>query len=62
VGSFAAAGGGAGGFIDAIITSPSASYSYAVGAAGTAGTAGSGTGVRAGAAGGSGVIYITAFF
>jgi len=61
-GSFAAAGGGAGGFIDAIITSPSASYSYAVGAAGTGGTAGTGTGVRAGAAGGSGVIYITAYF
>ncbi len=34
-------GGGAGGYIDAIITSPSSTYAYAVGDAGTAGFAGS---------------------
>ncbi|ABA04879.1 hypothetical protein Nwi_1618 [Nitrobacter winogradskyi Nb-255] len=50
-------GGGSGGYLRAIINNPSASYSYAVGAAGTAGTAGSG-GV-AGGAGGSGVIMVT---
>jgi hypothetical protein len=43
-----------------LITSPSATYSYAVGAAGTAGTAGSSAG--AGGAGGSGVIIVTAYF
>lgn len=57
---FPGSGGGAGGYVDAYITSPSASYSYAVGAGGTAGTAG--TSGTAGGAGGSGVIYITAFF
>lgn len=49
-------GGGAGGFVYAIITAPSATYSYAVGAAGTAGAAG--TGGTAGAAGGSGGIWV----
>jgi len=49
-------GGGAGGFIDVIIASPSASYSYAVGAAGTAGVAGASA--YAGGAGGSGYIII----
>jgi len=58
--TFAGCGGGAGGFIDMYITSLSATYSYAVGAAGTAGTAG--TSGYVGGAGGSGVIYITAFF
>jgi hypothetical protein len=53
-------GGGAGAYIEAYITSPSATYSYAIGAGGTAGAAGSGTG--AGGAGAAGVIYITAFF
>ena len=55
-----ASGGGAGGYVEAYITSPSATYSYAVGAGGAAGAAG--TGGSAGGAGGSGVIYITAFF
>jgi hypothetical protein len=41
-----------------LITSPSASYSYAVGAAGS-GSSGSST---IGGAGGSGVIFVTAFF
>ena len=62
VGTFAAGGGAAGGYIDAIITSLSATYSYAVGAAGTAGTAGTGANVANGGAGGSGVIIVTAFF
>jgi hypothetical protein len=43
------AGGGAGGYVLAIIPSPSETYSYAVGAAGTAGTAGT-----SGAVGGTG--------
>lgn len=50
-------GGGAGGFVRAIIHSPSATYSYAVGAGGTAGTAG--TSGAAGGAGGSGFIQVT---
>ncbi len=49
-------GGGSGGYVDAIITGPSATYAYAVGAAGTLGSAG--TGGTAGAAGGSGVIIV----
>lgn len=53
-------GGGAGGFVSAIITAPSASYSYAVGAAGTAG--GAGTSGAAGGAGGSGVIVVEEFY
>lgn len=53
---FGGCGGGAGGFVDATITTPSASYSYAVGAAGSAGSAG--TNGYAGGAGGSGVIII----
>jgi hypothetical protein len=54
------AGGASGGYIEAIITSPSATYSYAVGAAGTSGTAG--TNGSAGGAGGSGYIVVTAYF
>lgn len=57
---YGGAGGGAGGYVDAIITSPSATYSYAVGAAGTAGAAGT-SGV-AGGAGGSGVIVVEEFY
>lgn len=48
-------GGGAGGFLDAIIAGPSASYAYAVGAAGAGGAAG----VHAGGSGAAGVIIIT---
>ena len=44
------AGGGAGGYIDAIITSPSATYSYVVGGGGSGGTVGY--------VGGAGKIYI----
>lgn len=51
------AGGSAGGYVKELIVSPSATYSYAVGAAGTGGTAG--TGGYAGGAGGSGIIIVT---
>jgi len=57
---YAGAGGPSGGYIDAIITSPLATYAYAVGAAGTAGTAG--TGGFAGAAGGSGYIEVIEYY
>jgi hypothetical protein len=50
------AGGGAGGFVDAIITNPATSYSYSVGTVGTAGTAG--TSGTAGGAGASGYIEV----
>lgn len=52
-------GGGAGAYLKGWITSPSATYSYAVGAAGSAGTAG--TNGNAGSAGGSGAIIIKAY-
>lgn len=53
-------GGASGGYVKAWITSPSSSYSYAIGAGGTAGVAG--TNGYAGGAGGSGVIIVTAYF
>jgi hypothetical protein len=53
-------GGGAGGYIKAIISSPSSTYSYAVGAGGTASTAG--TNGYPGGLGAAGVIFITAYF
>lgn len=53
-------GGGSGAYIKAIIRNPSATYSYAVGAAGSAGTAG--TNGRAGGAGGSGIIIVTEYY
>lgn len=49
-------GGGAGGYCEILITSPAASYTYAVGAAGAAGTAG--TSGNNGSLGGAGVIII----
>jgi len=58
--TFAAAGGGSGAYLEVIITSPSATYSYSVGAAGTAGTAG--TSGAAGGAGGSGLIIVDEFY
>lgn len=45
-------GGSAGGYLEAIISTPSATYSYAVGAAGSGG----------GAAGGSGIIIVEEYF
>lgn len=59
---YSGTGGGAGGFIKVLVTSPSATYSYAVGAGGTAGSAGSGSNAAAGGAGGSGWISVTAYF
>lgn len=55
-GGAANGGGGAGGYCEKLITSPAASYVYAVGAAGAAGTAGSGG--FAGGAGAAGIIII----
>lgn len=54
------ASGAAGGYIKAIINSPSTTYAYAVGTAGAAGTNG-GSGY-AGGAGGSGFIMVTEYF
>lgn len=54
------AGGGSGGVIDAWISSPAATYAYAVGTSGTAGTAG--TNGFAGGTGGSGAIYVEEYF
>jgi len=53
-------GGAAGGFVDAIIASPSATYSYAIGAGGAAGAAG--TDGYIGGAGGSGYIEVTEYY
>lgn len=52
------AGGSAGGYIDVIIPSPSASYTYSVGAGGTGGAGTHNTG----GAGGSGVIIVEEFY
>ena len=57
VGYASGTGGGAGAYIEAIISNPSATYGYAV-AAGGAG----GTGTYAGGAGGSGVIIVEEFY
>jgi hypothetical protein len=53
-------GGAAGGFVDALITSPAATYTYAVGAAGTFGNGGTSGGN--GGSGGSGVIIVEEFY
>lgn len=55
-----ASGGGGGGSVSKIISAPSASYSYAVGAGGTAGTAG--TAGVAGGAGAAGIIIIEEYY
>lgn len=55
-----AGGGGSGEYARFVIASPSATYSYAVGAAGTAGAGG--TGGASGSNGGTGVIIVTAYF
>lgn len=57
---FSGAGGAAGGYVDAVISSPAATYPYAVGIAGTAGAAGTlGT---AGGAGAAGYIEVTEYY
>ncbi len=53
-------GGGAGSFVDGIITSPAATYSYAVGAGGAGGAAGAGG--FAGGAGGAGIIVVYEYY
>lgn len=58
--SFAGSGGGAGGFIEAYIHSPNATYSYAVGAGGSGGTAGTNGG--AGGGGANGIIIVEEFY
>jgi hypothetical protein len=60
--AYTGTGGGAGGYMRFLISSPSATYAYAIGAAGTAGTAGSGSSAAAGGAGGSGVIIVTEYY
>jgi len=57
-GTYAGGGGASGGYVECIIASPSATYSYAVGAGGAGGNNGS----RVGGTGGSGVIYVVAYF
>lgn len=56
----AAAGGMGGGYLEKLITSPSATYAYSVGAGGAGATVGSGG--SAGGAGGSGIIIIEEFY
>jgi hypothetical protein len=56
-GQYSGNGGDAGGLVDAYISSPSASYTYSIGASGTAGT-----GAFAGGTGGSGYIEITEYY
>ena len=57
---FTGGGGSAGGALYKLISSPSATYSYAIGAGGTGGTAG--TSGYAGGAGGSGRIIVEEFY
>lgn len=56
-----ACAGGAGGYIEALILSPSATYAYSVGAGGAGGVVG-GAGSNVGGAGGSGVILVEEFY
>lgn len=53
-------GGGQGGYVEILITAPSATYTYVVGAGGTAGTAG--TSGSAGGTGGSGIIIVDEYY
>jgi hypothetical protein len=59
--SVAASGGSAGGYIDAFINSPAATYAYAVGAGGVANQTGAG-GLYLGMDGASGMIVIDEFY
>ena len=59
---YSGCGGAASGYLKIMITSPSATYSYAVGAGGSAGAAGTGANAATGGAGGSGYISVTAYF
>lgn len=53
-------GGSAGGYVEALITSPAPSYSFTIGSGGSGGAGG--TGGAAGGKGGSGIIIVEAFF
>jgi hypothetical protein len=55
---YAGCGGASGGYLEAIITSPSATYGYAVGAAGAA----SSGGTHQGGAGGSGIVIVEEYY
>jgi hypothetical protein len=57
---FSGVGGSAGGYVDAIISTPSNTYSYSVGTGGSGGTAG--TNGAAGGAGGAGYIEVTEYY
>lgn len=57
---FAGSGGGSGGYVEHIINSPAATYTYTVGAGGTAGAAG--TGGVAGGAGAAGYIIVEEYY
>lgn len=59
-GGYPGGGGGAGGYVLGFIPSPSATYSYAVGAGGGGGSAGSGG--AAGGSGGSGLILVEEYY
>lgn len=59
-GSNTASAGAAGGFVDAIINSPGATYYYAVGSGGSGGTAG--TSGNAGGNGAAGLIEVTEYY
>lgn len=61
LGQTGGSGGGSGGYIEALISSPSASYSYAVGGGG-AGGASTGTGSSAGGSGATGVIVVEEYY
>lgn len=56
----ACSGGSAGGYLEKLVTSPSASYAYGVGAGGNGGAGG--TGGSAGGKGGSGIIVIDEYY
>lgn len=59
-GAASGAGGGSGGYCEKLITAPSATYTYTVGAAGTAGATGGG--IAAGGIGGTGLIVVDEFY
>lgn len=60
--SYGGTGGASGGFIDALIPTPSATYAYAVGGSSSGGTAGSGSGASAGGTGAAGYIEVTEYY
>lgn len=59
---FGGAGGQAGGYVRGLITSPSATYSYTVGASAGGGSAGTGTNAQAGSAGASGLVVVEEYY